>query len=365
MSTTSSENPDQRANAFDLIRLVAASFVLWSHQHALLGLPEPTIAILRTSFGGLGIWIFFAVSGYLNTHSVARHRSVLVFLWNRALRIYPALIVCVIFTVVLGLVFSTDLHAYFGPKLLSYVGKNTTLLFGVRTGVPGVFETNSFREALNGSLWSLPYEVKMYIVLVLCLAVARYNLYTPIVIFISAALLAALSAGGILPHLEEDSWQTLSTLFLAGSAVAAMYTFVGLPAAVGATTAVAALLAFVGAINVASELLITALVIAIGCLTLPKWLRPPLDISYGVYLYAFPVQQVSAVLFKNFWFALTFTCAITFLLATISALFIERYALNLKSKFNIAVWLNSLKRRRLDMPDHANSGRVKGSSPAG
>jgi peptidoglycan/LPS O-acetylase OafA/YrhL len=238
------------------------------------------------------------------------------------------------------------------------------LIFGVRTGMPGVFETNHFREALNGSLWSLPYEVKMYVALVLCLAAARYNLYTPIVIFVSAALLMALSASGILPHPEENTWLTLSTLFLAGSALAATRIFLGLPAAIAGTGAVAAALAFVGARNVASELLITALVIATGCFTSPKWLRPPLDISYGVYLYAFPVQQVSAILFTNFWFALTFTCAITFLLATVSALFIERYALRLKSAVNLAVWSKKLKGRRLDSANRSSPDRIKKSLPA-
>jgi peptidoglycan/LPS O-acetylase OafA/YrhL len=87
----------QHANGFDLFRLAAAVLVLWSHQHALMGLPEPTVAVLQGSIGGLGLYIFFAVSGYLNTISASRHRSMLVFLFNRALRIYPALAVCTAF----------------------------------------------------------------------------------------------------------------------------------------------------------------------------------------------------------------------------------------------------------------------------
>lgn len=88
----------QHQNTFDLIRLVAASLVLWSHQHALMRLSQPSITVLHASLGGLGLYIFFAASGYLNTLSVSRHRSVWVFLSNRALRIYPALAVCVLFT---------------------------------------------------------------------------------------------------------------------------------------------------------------------------------------------------------------------------------------------------------------------------
>jgi peptidoglycan/LPS O-acetylase OafA/YrhL len=101
----------QHTNAFDLVRLIAAGLVLWSHQHALMGLPEPSIQALQASVGGLGLYIFFAVSGYLNTLSLAQHRSVRVFLLNRVLRIYPALAACVLFTVILGLFVTTDLPA--------------------------------------------------------------------------------------------------------------------------------------------------------------------------------------------------------------------------------------------------------------
>jgi peptidoglycan/LPS O-acetylase OafA/YrhL len=322
----------RHTNAFDLIRLVAAALVLWSHQHALMGVPEPSVAFLQASYGGLGLYIFFAVSGYLNTLSVWRHRSVRVFLLNRVLRIYPALIACVVFTVVLGLFVATDLRAYVGPKLVSYTLKNSTLLFGVRMDVPGIFERNAIPGALNGSLWSLPYEVKMYIVLALCLAAARYNLVAPIVVFTVAGVVTFLAAIGILPEISQDSWLVFSTLFLAGSFVAAVQVFAELPSAVGILAVVGLALAGVGRHVLAWELALTAIVIAIGCINLPKWLRPPVDISYGVYLYAFPLQQLSATLFTNFWWALTFSVLFTFALALLSALFIERYALGLKGR---------------------------------
>jgi peptidoglycan/LPS O-acetylase OafA/YrhL len=78
------------------------------------------------------------------------------------------------------------------------------------------------------------------------------------------------------------------------------------------------------------QLLLVAVAIAVGCINLPKWLRRPLDLSYGVYLYAFPAQQISTMLFTDFWPALAFSAVITFALALLSALFIERPALKLK-----------------------------------
>jgi peptidoglycan/LPS O-acetylase OafA/YrhL len=322
----------QHTNAFDLIRLVAAGLVLWSHQHALMGLREPSVDVLGASYGGLGVYIFFAISGYLNTRSLAQHRSVRVFLLSRALRIYPALAACVVFTVILGFLVATDREAYLSVKLLSYIAKNVTLFSDVEVGVPGVFESNKFPEVLNGSLWTLPYEVKMYVMLVLCLAAMRYNLVLPIIVFAGAALIAILGTVGLLPALPRNNfWVIFSTLFLAGSAVGAAQAFAGLPVAIGAIAAMALAFAGIGEKLLAWQLLLTGLVIAVGCIAVPKRLRLPLDLSYGIYLYAFPIQQVSATLFTDFWRALAFSTIITLVLALMSALFIERYALQLKN----------------------------------
>ena len=230
----------QHTNAFDLIWLVAAGLVLWSHQHALMGMREPFVAVLGASYGGLGVYIFFVVSGYLNTRSLAEHRSMRVYLFNRALRIYPALAACVVFTVILGFVVATDRDAYLSVKLLSYIAKNVTLFSGVKMGVPGVFESNAFPQALNGSLWTLPYEVKMYVVLAVCLAVARYNLALPVIAFAGGCVITVLGTAGFLPVLPRNEfWVIFSILFLAGSAVAAAKSFVGLPVAIGALAPIA------------------------------------------------------------------------------------------------------------------------------
>jgi peptidoglycan/LPS O-acetylase OafA/YrhL len=85
------------------------------------------------------------------------------------------------------------------------------------------------------------------------------------------------------------------------SAVAVAKSFVGLPAAIGALAAIALAFAGVGEALRAWPLLLTAIVIAVGSITLPKRPQLPLDLSYGLYLYAFPIQQLSATLFTDFW----------------------------------------------------------------
>lgn len=198
---------------------------------------------------------------------------------NRALRIYPALAVCVVFTVILGLSLPPICTLLSATSCYPTSSRTPRYFLESKRGYR-LFEGSPFPEALNGSLWSLPYEVKMYVVLVLCLAATRYNLAVPIIVFAGAAVMTGV---GILPTLPEVSyWIAFSTLFLAGSVVAAAQVFVGLPLAISALVVVAMLFAGLGEHVLTWELLLTAIVIIIGCLRLPKWLRPPLDLSYGI-----------------------------------------------------------------------------------
>ena len=323
----------QHSNAFDLIRFVAASMVLWSHQLGLMGLPEaaPVPLLPSTQLGGVGVLIFFAVSGYLNTLSVIRHHSPLAFLVSRVFRIYPALIACVIVTILIGACAAPDIRLYFDYQLLSFFCKNVTLLNGVKFGVSHpVFLGSTAPNALNGSIWTLPYEVKMYILLAICLVTLRFG--RAAVFF--GAICGVLAIGLLAP---DTFWFNFSLLFVAGALVASIQQLKNLTTAILTVALIAGLFAIVGRDFAACIMALTATTIALGCVPLPPWLRLPLDLSYAIYLYAFPVQQVSTTLTKNFWTGLTFSATITFLLALLSVLFVEQPALRLKPR--VQLWL--------------------------
>lgn len=93
-------NPKHRDNAFDLIRFVAALAVLFSHSFATSGLPEPTYFGGETA-GSLGVFVFFAVSGYLVQQSWSRQPDPRSFVLSRVLRIFPGLLACLLFCGVL------------------------------------------------------------------------------------------------------------------------------------------------------------------------------------------------------------------------------------------------------------------------
>jgi len=167
-----SKYTDSRDNNFNLIRFIAASLVLYTHSYVLTtGLEEtqPLKSSLGITWGNIAVDVFFITSGFLVTRSIFVNKNLLYFIVSRILRIYPALIVSTIFCILVGLFFTkhTSLSYISAKEVYSYLLHNVTLFFGVHYDLPGVFEDNPYRNAVNGSLWTLPFEVKMYVYLVI------------------------------------------------------------------------------------------------------------------------------------------------------------------------------------------------------
>ena len=155
-----------RDNNFNLIRIVAATAVLVSHAWPIaLGanVVEPLQALTGHSLGGLAVFVFFAASGFFIASSYARSRSVRVFLTARMLRLFPGLIVSLLLAaLVMGpMVTQLALADYLtDPGTAAFVWRNTTLLFPQYT-LPGVFTTNPY-PSVEGSIWTLIHEVLCY-----------------------------------------------------------------------------------------------------------------------------------------------------------------------------------------------------------
>ena len=160
-----------RANNFDALRLLAASSVIFSHSFLIAeGTQdhEPLILLTgRQSILGLaGVFVFFAISGFLVTESFERSRSALAYLLKRLLRIFPGLVVMLVVSAfIIGpLVTTQPLGEYLRrPQVYGYVLGNTLLNLTVHE-LPGVlFVKNPVGLEVNGSLWTLRYEFMMYV----------------------------------------------------------------------------------------------------------------------------------------------------------------------------------------------------------
>ncbi|MFL5817531.1 MAG: acyltransferase family protein [Conexibacter sp.] len=180
------------ANNFDLLRLVGAGLVLFAHSFALTRTTEPLPSFMHLSWGEVGVVVFFSISGFLIARSWAYDPKPLSFAVKRGLRLMPALVVSLLLTaLVLGALASTlSLDAYLeNPGTKAYVINNAT--FQTNYALPGVFGTTPYPSAVNGSLWTLPLELKAYF-LVLALGLlglfGRRRLLMPLVAVFLAAL---------------------------------------------------------------------------------------------------------------------------------------------------------------------------------
>lgn len=163
---------ESRDNNFNLIRFIAAFGVLFSHSFSLaLGSTdtEPFKQFFGMSFGQIAVDIFFISSGFLIANSLFVKKDLVNFLWARFLRIYPGLFAAVLFCVfVVGLYFTSDPVEQYLMNSQTYIflAKNTVLFFGEEPSLPGVFESLPWSGVVNGSLWTLPFEVRAYCLLV-------------------------------------------------------------------------------------------------------------------------------------------------------------------------------------------------------
>ncbi len=322
-----------RDNNFNLLRMLAALAVLLSHSFPLALGPravEPFQASLGMTLGTLAVGIFFTISGYLVTASLVSRPSLADFALARARRIYPGLWVAIALTVfVLGAGFTTlGLGDYLGhPRTWFYVLKNGTLLFGFVDRLPGVFADLPYPGVVNGSLWTLPIEVRLYVALAAVQAALlwwrRRRPGAPI-----GPVLVAVAAGCVVTVAWQGAGASsalrFSAMFFVGS-VLQLYRHRIAFSAPGLAAGVALLA--VGSVDMGLFALafVSAGAYVVLCLAyLPGgWLRRYNrlgDYSYGLYIYAFPVQQLVVLALPGIGVAALFaaSAAGTLVLAVLS-----------------------------------------------
>jgi peptidoglycan/LPS O-acetylase OafA/YrhL len=358
-----------RDNNFNLLRMIAASAVLISHAYPIsLGMRavEPLSDILSMSLGWLAVVTFFAISGFFISQSFETRSSFLEFSLARILRIYPGLLAVLLLTVlVIGPAFTTlPERAYLSQAhTISYVPHNLSLKW-LQYDLPDVFTANPYPRAINGSLWTLFYEVVCYgmVVLVGLLGVTRRAL--TFLMFGAAYLLVHFGSYWLAPlrnftveHGAFESLNQLSYPFVLGMAVYHFRRLIlpRLALLSLACTAALALLYWRGLFfRDAFILFWTVLIFYLGYLPLrPLKLYNRLgDYSYGMYIYAFPFEQIGAALWTSIspLQLILFSFPATLAFAIMSWHLIERRALSYRTK--LTAWLLSrFKKQRAEPAD--------------
>ena len=341
-----------RYNNFNLIRLIAALSVIFSHSVAALGLPpEREVFFGRVGFSlaEMAVDVFFVTSGFLVTGSLIGRGSLNAFLWARALRIYPALWVMLVVTV-FGLapaLTSLPLADYFAaPRTREYFIKCATLIWGLRYSLPGVFETLPLKGEFNGSLWTLPIEVRLYLNLaaawfVLALLPAfRVRALKLALLFAAAAwfvfiLRIKFTGGANGPDIRVFMFLYGSALYLWRDRIPIGWAgLVALPAALLAASVDKTVFFVVYSLCLAPLVMHLAYLPGGAIRRFNEWG----DLSYGVYIWAFPIQQTLALAFPglSLWGMVVLSSALSLAVAHLSWRLIEKRALAMKGDCAVA-----------------------------
>ena len=340
-----------RYNNFDALRLVAAASVVFSHSFLISEGTQDHEWLIRLTgnqsiLGLAGVFVFFAISGFLVTQSFEDTHDPLRFLAKRALRIFPGLFFATVVSafVLAPLVTTLWPSVFFSrPEPYQYVVGNTLLDKTVHE-LPGVmFVNNPVGLEINGSLWTLRLEFAMYL-MVLTLGVLRL-LTAPVAILLVVFCMACLRFEMLYP-LEKWGWffQLLSGWgWLVGFFAAGMVLY-----KLRHTRIFDGRIAFVAFIGLVLSVPLRQFLVLFplfGCY-LALWLaltpRLPViplarfgDLSYGIYIYGWPVEQAAVWFFGRgaaWWQVFLVALPAAASLAFLSWHLIERPMLRLKPR---------------------------------
>ncbi|TAM63094.1 acyltransferase [Mycobacterium sp.] len=334
---------DPRRNALNALRLALAAEVMLFHSWPITG-HMPPHATLQLFFS-VGVDGFFAISGFLITRSWITDPRLRDYLTARALRILPGFYVCLIVTAFVFAPLSVAIQGGSAAKLLGstapleYVLKNSAVAYlqhdvgGTPRDVPG-------GDAWNGSLWSLIWELLCYLVVagIGVAGLANRRWISPAILVLATGLalvLPPLTFPGVwtIPQLAVRS----AIMFSAG---AAMYQWRDVIPARWSLVAVCIVIVLAASrlpdYRVVGALPLAYAVIVSGALLQSDRLRLRTDLSYGVYIYAFPVQQLlgvcglAAVLYPPVFFLVAVVATLP--LAAASWFLIEKPSMSLKRR---------------------------------
>lgn len=325
-------------NSLNLFRLILAAAVLFAHAFYITGNGTGPM-IHGENLGGWAVAGFFVLSGFLISGSRFRH-SAGDYLVHRIARIYPAFLVVLIVTALVfapiaGLLERGELEGFLTTPVtpLEYIWGNIGLQVQSYS-VSWTLQTVPYPGAWNGSLWTLYYEFFCYMIVWVLgfFAIFRKTVWFPVALWVASVAIHA--SQGIWGALGLDLNFTLLfkllPFFLGGVVAYVVFerwglrTWIGVGSLVGAAALILLIPGFGG--QLAAPLL------AYGLLWLSTLIPQPAliarhDVSYGFYIYAWPLAQLLVLIGAaslGLWAFMVINVAVTLVFATASWLLIER-----------------------------------------
>lgn len=335
---------DKDNNNLDLVRILLACLVIIGHANVLNGPSDYWIDPIEHFFkftysGALAVKLFFFISGLVVTNSYLAKNSAPYFIISRFFRLIPALFFLLMVTVFIFGPILTNLKTeeYFSNlNYFGYIWHN--IIFYTDYLLPGIFNNNVYPNVVNGSLWSLRFEVGCYLMLLILFLILGKNKKDYLNILILIVMIdTLLPSRFILNFLGDNSEKYLLPLSFAYGAFFAINSH---RVKINFNVVFLSFLMFYifKDTNFAEIIFILSFCNAIVYLSSIKYmlkLKPRYDISYGIYLWGFLIQQVIFHFFGQIYVG--FHCLIalvfSFLLALITYIYIEKPFIRLGKVF--------------------------------
>lgn len=328
---------ETKKNNFKLIRLILSICVLITHSFLVFYGDmnnDPLFKLCHICLGDLSVKIFFIISGFLISKSYLESKNFQYFIKSRFLRIYPAVFLVNILILVMVIILSKVnwINLIVSKESFVYFSKNTFLLFDVRPCFGfDIFSSNPFPSQINPPLWTLTWELKMYLTILLIFGLGKifhksfyFNFLYLIMIIFCLSFQEKIGWWGIFPlyfytgvffYINRKHIQINLFLFLISFA----------------------LLFFIPETSIVkyfAVIPISYITFYIAYIPKIKWINSERwgDYSYGIYVFSFPIQQLLVFLnISSLSLLIAVSLSLSLILAIFSWHFIESKALALKS----------------------------------
>ena len=361
---------DRKNNSFDDMRFVLASLVLFVHSYALLygesGAKDFFVKMTNYQLGlsTIAVYGFFILSGFFMIQSLESNSSFLKYTKNRVLRIIPAFWMSLglfSFLIIPMISHQIDIFSFNkGSSLEFFIKAGTFHIFGYAWNITGAFPNNPMMDAINGSMWTLKHEIALYFILplIVWLTYAKRNLL--LIVFSVFFLLALLNIttgfnlftipccrAWVFASNEYPFFIVFASYFFAGVIFYKFKDYILISKRFFLLFVFLFILSmFLGNMKIITLISLPYIILYFGSVYRKKIFSIKGDYSYGMYIYAFPIQQILVHFYKNDINAIQLfmmSFIITLFVSILSWHFFEKKILKMK---NFVIKKNSISKER-------------------
>ncbi|TGV04422.1 acyltransferase family protein [Flavivirga rizhaonensis] len=342
-----------KQNNFDFLRFMFALFVVISHAYPLSGSSEEAQWIYKITNGqivlaSIGLNGFFVISGFFIFQSLQRSKTLKSYFKKRFLRLFPGLFILLILSILMvPFLYQGSIPLLSNKQFYTYLPNNLNL-YNFQSGIKGVFDSNNY-HAINGSLWTLRYEFSLYIALAFLFYLkGRLSLVKGLLLisffmfFILFNFCLDRFSGASVFGMQGYHILNFSAFFMGGSFLASVgFDAIKKESSLFFVVAIAVSLIILLAsiyFNFYSNikhLMFTLLILLIGYMNIPilQSFGKIGDMSYGIYIYSFFIQQIFMVVFKfDLYELMIYSVIASIILGYLSWHLVEKKALFYKNK---------------------------------